>query len=143
MYDAYGHAAALKINVLRRPLESVHGLWLPDENTIVLRAGLCPHREREVLAHEIGHAVAGHDSDSPANEAAADLYAARRLICSHRDYTAAILSTRNLLEAAKALQVTTRILYAYINDSVAPTTPTALALPFRAVGDCRDFCNLE
>jgi Zn-dependent peptidase ImmA (M78 family) len=116
MYDSLAHIKALKITVIRRPLKTAHGLWLPEEKTIVLRSGLGALQEREVLAHEVGHALAGHDSDSPANEAVADLYAAQRLIGS-RDYAEAILSTRNLAEAAQVLGVSRRLLFAYINGA--------------------------
>lgn len=141
MYDSHGHANALKIDVIRRPLTKCHGLWLPDTRTIVLRAGMRPNREHEVLAHEIGHAVAGHEGDSSANEVAADHYASRRLI-DRRDYEAAILSTRSLLEAAQQLGVTTRMLRAYINGTVALGAPSYLASRLLAVADCPATCNL-
>jgi Zn-dependent peptidase ImmA (M78 family) len=141
MYDLLGHAGELKIDVIRRPLPTLHGLWIPDERIIVLRAGMSAHAEREVLAHEIGHAVAGHVGNSAANEAVADLYAASRLI-SRRDYEAAVLGTENLNEAARVLGVTSRMLYAFINASVAPAIAIAPTLLFRVADGCLEICNL-
>ena len=63
-----------------RPLRSAHGLWLPDRNTILIHSRLRAGAQRNVLAHEIGHADLGHVDDRPKHERQADEYAALNLI---------------------------------------------------------------
>lgn len=68
------------INVLHRPIKSAHGLWLPEHNTIIIRTGLRRIHERVVLAHELGHAIHGHNCDDPKQELQANIFAAKYLI---------------------------------------------------------------
>ena len=80
-YDPWVHAEQLGVEVIHRPLRTAHGLWLPDMNTIVIHSRLRAAAQRNVLAHEIGHADLGHRDDRPKHERQADVYAARNLIC--------------------------------------------------------------
>lgn len=64
-----------------RPLRTAHGLWLPEENVILVHSRLRAGAQRLVLSHEIGHAALAHPDDRPKHERQADVYAARNLIC--------------------------------------------------------------
>jgi Zn-dependent peptidase ImmA (M78 family) len=68
------------IEVVVRPIRSAHGLWLPEYNTILLHSRLRAGAQRNVLAHEVGHAALAHPDDRPKHERQADVYAARNLI---------------------------------------------------------------
>lgn len=65
------------------PLDGYEGLLLPNR-IILIHSGLIERRQREALAHELGHAHYGHahgiGHSSPVLERQADLYAARLLI---------------------------------------------------------------
>lgn len=80
-YDPWEHAHDLSVDVYVRPLRTAHGLWLPDENVILVHSRLRAGAQRNVLAHEIGHADLAHPDDRPKFERQADMYAARNLIC--------------------------------------------------------------
>ena len=63
------------------------GRWYPARRTISLRAGLPARAERCTLAHELGHAVLGHEAGAhlpqwlvEKQERAADRWAAETLI---------------------------------------------------------------
>ncbi|MBB2957010.1 ImmA/IrrE family metallo-endopeptidase [Pseudoclavibacter helvolus] len=60
MYDPHQHAHELKIPVVRHPLRASNGMWLPDQGVILLKLRMRSLMERNVLAHEIAHAVLGH-----------------------------------------------------------------------------------
>lgn len=79
-YDPWVHAEAMGIEVVVRPLRSAHGLWLPEYNTILLHSRLRAGAQRNVLAHEVGHAALAHPDDRPKHERQADVFAARNLI---------------------------------------------------------------
>lgn len=79
-YDPWEHAEEMGIEVVVRPIRSAHGLWLPDYNTILLHSRLRAGAQRNVLAHEVGHAALAHRDDRPKHEQQADVYAARNLI---------------------------------------------------------------
>lgn len=80
-YDPWEHADRLGIDVYVRPLRTAHGLWLPDQNAILIHSRLRAGAQRNVLAHEVGHADLAHPDDRPKFERQADIYAARNLIC--------------------------------------------------------------
>lgn len=81
MRDLISTAAeyGLRIHASRLPGD-VLGLYSPAESRIYFDLSLTPNERRVVIAHELGHAFFGHDSDSPANERLADTYAAEMLI---------------------------------------------------------------
>jgi hypothetical protein len=79
-YDPWGHADDLGIDVFVRPLRTAHGLWLPEHNTILIHSKLRAGAQRNVLAHELGHAAYMHPDDRPKHERHADQFAARNLI---------------------------------------------------------------
>ena len=112
-YDPWRHAEQLGIDVIATPLQTCHGLWVPDHNTILLHSRLRHVYQRTVLTHEIGHAVNGHDDDSPKNENQADKFAAYHLI--DPDELAGLLDVspdeQNLI---RELGVTTRLFRSYI-----------------------------
>lgn len=60
MYDPHDHARELRIPVVRHPLTTCNGMWLPEQGIILLRLRMRRVLERNVLAHEIAHAVLGH-----------------------------------------------------------------------------------
>lgn len=79
-YDPWVHADDMGVEVVVRPLRSAHGLWLPEYNTILLHSRLRVGAQRNVLAHELGHAALAHPDDRPKHERQADVFAARNLI---------------------------------------------------------------
>lgn len=79
-YDPYAHAEQLGIAVLHRKIRTANGLWLPDHNTIVIRSGMRAVHDRSTLAHEIAHAVLGHNDGRPKHEIQADRLASENLI---------------------------------------------------------------
>jgi hypothetical protein len=78
-YDPWEHARRLGIQVIERPIEKADGYWMQEYSTIVLRDSLPRAQQRDVLAHEIGHAVHSHTFSSPENEWVADRFAAAHL----------------------------------------------------------------
>lgn len=78
------HAASLGCRVYFLPLDDEWEGYFADGNAIVVNSRMTENYQREVLAHELGHAYYGHDWRSPhdkdADEIKADLYAARVLI---------------------------------------------------------------
>lgn len=79
-HDPWQCAEWQGIEVIHRPLEAATGLWVPDRNLIVLRAGMRRVVERSVLGHELAHAALGHDRSCPRHELAADRVAAEFMI---------------------------------------------------------------
>lgn len=77
------HALRLGFRVEFEPLANHEGLLLPGQ-VIVVDCGLPGWRQREVIAHELGHAHYGHAAGAMHEieelELQADLYAARILI---------------------------------------------------------------
>lgn len=117
-YDPWTHAEQLGLEVIVRPLRTSHGLWLPEMRTILLHSRLRAGAQRNVLAHEIGHADLGHMDDRPKHERQADVYAARNLICP--DELAELYKwcpdERRLISE---LGVTTRLFRAYFQSPAA------------------------
>ena len=120
-YDPYQHAEQLGITVLHRAIKTANGLWIPEHRVIVIRAGIRAVHDRAALAHEIGHAVHGHQDDRPKHEGQADLYAARKLIDPLK-----LKEVRrwvpDLPSLADELDVTPRLLASYL---AAQQTPAA------------------
>ena len=91
MNDLLGLAQRQGFHVEFLPLGGPEGLLLPSR-IILIDSTLTGRRQREALAHELGHAHHGHahgiGHSSPALERQADLYAARLLI-SPVEYAAA------------------------------------------------------
>lgn len=79
-YDPYDHAERLGIHVVSGRIRSSNGLWIAEERMIILKRGLRVAHERQVLAHELGHALLGHTTTTPRHERQADRWAARKLI---------------------------------------------------------------
>lgn len=117
-YDPWAHAEQLGLEVVVRPLRTSHGLWLPDINTIVVHSRIRAAAQRNVLAHEIGHADLGHRDDRPKHERQADVYAARNLICPDEleDLYKWAANERQLISE---LGVTTRLFRAYFQNPAA------------------------
>ncbi|WP_366941726.1 ImmA/IrrE family metallo-endopeptidase [uncultured Microbacterium sp.] len=80
-YDPWEHADDLGVRVFTQRLRTAHGLWLPDQNAILVHSQLRVAHQRTVLAHELGHAVHAHSDDRPKHERQADRFAAHNLIC--------------------------------------------------------------
>lgn len=84
MEDLLAHAHAMGLRVLRRDLGRRNG-EVHSSGLIIINPNRNYGAQRETLAHEIGHAVHGHDwtaarHDRDVDERAADTYAARLLI---------------------------------------------------------------
>ena len=82
MRGLLAHAAQLGVAVHIAHLpEPYRGYYHHAENVVVIDFKLTPVERRDVLAHELGHAYYGHQcEDVPAQEDAADIYAARLLV---------------------------------------------------------------
>lgn len=76
----------LEVELCTAHLESgLLGYYAHEAKTVVLDVNLSPRELLTVLAHEVGHAVYGHDrADVPFFERAADQWAARALIDPER-----------------------------------------------------------
>lgn len=118
MYDPWQHAAKLGLSVRHVPSLDTLGLYADGE--IWLRGGLACRVERCVLAHEIAHALHGHEpTNDPVlyarNELAADRHAARQLI-DEDDLRRAAAATSDMGVWALELDVTGWILQARLED---------------------------
>lgn len=79
-YDPYAEAETLGIQVVHYPLRTANGMWIQENNLIVIRSGMKALWDRTTMAHELGHATHGHVDSRPKHEAQADRFAANRLI---------------------------------------------------------------
>lgn len=113
-YDPFAHADALGIAVKYSRLRTANGLWLPEHRMILIKEGMRTVHTRVALAHEIGHAVLGHEDDRPKHEVQADRYAAMQLIDPQRLHELAGW-TPDSFRLARELGVTQRILRAYVD----------------------------
>lgn len=117
-YDPWEHAEYLGIDVHTRPLHAGHGLWLPDHSAILIHSRLRHGAQRNVLAHEIGHADLGHVDDRPKHERQADEYAALNLICP-RELADLYKWCPDEQRIVSELGVTTRLFRAFVMSSRA------------------------
>lgn len=78
--NPYEYAETLGIRVIHQPLERANGLWIHDHRLVVLNMGMPEVKDRCTLAHELAHAVLGHEDSTPLNEWQADRYAATHQI---------------------------------------------------------------
>ncbi|MGL5828860.1 MAG: ImmA/IrrE family metallo-endopeptidase [Angustibacter sp.] len=109
-----------EIMIHRCSLDEGSGWWSPAYQVILLEESLDPITERCVLAHELGHALLGHSGVDPETphqrffayriEAAADSWAAERLINSAELVEAMALHRGDLGLVAASLEVTPAVL---------------------------------
>lgn len=115
-YDPYEHAEDLGIAVIHRPIRTANGLWLPDHQVIVIKTGMRALHDRSTLAHEIAHALLGHEDDRPKHEVAADRYAGTLLI-HPQECERAMRHVSDVPSLSLELQVSQRILTDYLTRS--------------------------
>lgn len=120
-YDPDAHAASLGIRIIdaKTPAGTL-ALWDEQTRTILTTPGLLYRQRRCVLAHELAHAVNG-DEHSPLDDVAAakrerraDALAAGWLLTPDAVATALAISPDSLSAAAAELEVTDRILEAWL-----------------------------
>lgn len=93
-------------------------MWLPDHGVIVIRTGLRAVHDRSTLAHEIAHALLGHEDDRPKHEKQADAYAGELLIHPN-ECELAQRHCSDVHELALELQVSTQILQGWFRRRAA------------------------
>ena len=120
-YSPDAHAAELGIRIIdAQPPAGTHALWDEQTCTIITAPGLLHRQRRCVIAHELAHAVNG-DTHAPIDDIAArkrerraDLTAAEWLLDPVAVRTALAVSPDSLSAAAADLDVTPRILSAWL-----------------------------
>lgn len=120
-YDPETHASQLGIRIIDACLPAgTLALWDETTKTILASPGLLQRQRRCVIAHELAHAVNG-DTHAPIDDVAArkrerraDLTAAGWLLDSAAVRTALAVSPDSLSAAAADLDVTPRILSAWL-----------------------------
>ena len=120
-YDPETHASQLGIRIIDACLPAgTLALWDETTKTILASPGLLHRQRRCVIAHELAHAVNG-DTHAPIDDIAArkrerraDLTAAGWLLDSAAVRTALVVSPDSLSAAAADLDVTPRILFAWL-----------------------------
>lgn len=120
-YDPETHASQLGIRIIDACLPAgTLALWDEATKTILASPGLLHRQRRCVIAHELAHAVNG-DTHAPIDDIAArkrerraDLTAAGWLLDSAAVRTALAVSPDSLSAAAADLDVTPRILSAWL-----------------------------
>ena len=120
-YDPETHASQLGIRIIDACLPAgTLALWDETTRTILASPGLLHRQRRCVIAHELAHAVNG-DTHAPIDDIAArkrerraDLTAAGWLLDSAAVWTALVVSPDSLSAAAADLDVTPRILSAWL-----------------------------
>lgn len=120
-YSPDAHAASLGIRIIdAQPPAGTLALWDEQTRTIITTPGLLYRQRRCVLAHELAHAVNG-DEHSPLDDVAAakrerraDALAAGWLLQPHAVRTALAVAPDSLSAAAAELEVTERILSAWL-----------------------------
>lgn len=120
-YDPETHASQLGIRIIDACLPAgTLALWDETTRTILTSPGLLHRQRRCVLAHELAHAVNGDthalldDVAARKRERRADLTAAGWLLDSAAVRTALAVSPDSLNAAAADLDVTPRILSAWL-----------------------------
>lgn len=72
---------ALGVQVVYGDLDgALYGGYMHDLRAIVIDKSLGPVQRKSTLAHELGHAILGHDCSTPANEREASEWGARIMI---------------------------------------------------------------
>lgn len=120
-YDPERHAASLGIRIVEaQPPAGTLALWDEQTRTILTAPGLLWRQRRCVIAHELAHAING-DEHSPMDDVAstkrerrADALAAGWLLQPHAVKTALAVAPDSLPAAAAELEVTERILSAWL-----------------------------
>ncbi len=120
-YDPDAHAAELGIRIIdAKTSAGTLALWDEQTRTILTTPGLLYRQRRCVLAHELAHAVNG-DEHSPLDDVAAlkrerraDQIAASWLLTPDAVATALAIAPDSLSAAAAELEVTDRILEAWL-----------------------------
>ena len=120
-YDPDAHAASLGIRIIDACLPAgTLALWDETTRTILASPGLLHRQRRCVIAHELAHATQG-DTHSPLDtiaalkrERRADAIAAGWLLNPTQTARALALYPDNLTAAAAELEVTDRILEAWL-----------------------------
>lgn len=120
-YSPDAHAAELGIRIIdAQPPAGTLALWDEESRTIITAPGLLHRQRRCVLAHELAHATQG-DTHSPLDtiaalkrERRADAIAAGWLLNPTQTARALALYPDNLAAAAAELEVTDRILEAWL-----------------------------
>lgn len=120
-YNPETHASQLGIRIIDACLPAgTLALWDETTRTILASPGLLHRQRRCVIAHELAHAVNG-DTHAPIDDVAArkrerraDLTAAGWLLDSAAVRTALAVSPDSLSAAAADLDVTPRILSAWL-----------------------------
>lgn len=120
-YSPDAHAASLGIRIIdAQPPAGTLALWDEQTRTILTTPGLLHRQRRCVLAHELAHAVSG-DTHAPIDDVAAlkrerraDALAAGWLLTPDAVATALAVSPDSLSAAAAELEVTDRILEAWL-----------------------------
>lgn len=111
-HDPYELAEAVGIRVEHAGIRSATGMWLPDENLIVIRAGMRRVWDECTMAHELAHAVLGHRYSTPQNERDADRLTASRLVCPDT-YARATAMYQDVYSVAEECDVTPKLLRAF------------------------------
>lgn len=120
-YNPDAHAAELGIRIVEaQPPAGALALWDEQARTIITAPGLLHRQRRCVIAHELAHATQG-DTHSPLDtiaalkrERRADAIAAGWLLNPTQTARALALYPDNLTAAAAELEVTDRILEAWL-----------------------------
>lgn len=120
-YDPDVHAAELGIRIIETPTPAgTLALWDETTRTILTTPGLLHRQRRSIIAHELAHATQG-DTHSPLDtiaalkrERKADQIAAGWLLNPTQTTKALALYPDNLSAAAAELEVTDRILEAWL-----------------------------
>lgn len=120
-YSPDAHAASLGIRIVEaQPPAGALALWDEQTRTIITAPGLLHRQRRCVIAHELAHATQG-DTHSPLDtiaalkrERRADTIAAGWLLNPTQTARALALYPDNLTAAAAELEVTDRILEAWL-----------------------------
>lgn len=121
--DPYEHAAALGLTVIHRPIRTSTGMWIPEEDLIVIRSGMRRVHDRSTLAHEIAHAVLGHQWSTPKHERQADTLAAQHLIEPERFWAAAEWCD-SIEQVAVECDVSTKLARAFAVSADPTWTPS-------------------
>ena len=120
-YSPDAHAASLGIRIVEaQPPAGALALWDEQTRTIITAPGLLHRQRRCVIAHELAHAVNG-DTHSPPDtiaalkrERRADTIAAGWLLTPDAVAIALAIAPDSLSAAAAELEVTDRILEAWL-----------------------------